>query len=114
MIQRTAFREPLDTTAEIETPEHVRFRYHIAGPAKRALAYLIDLVVRAASAVVLAAVAHGPGTVMALVSSATAAPCARSLPTMEAPVSMVMAEAARMVPVKAEFVPRVAEVPTAQ
>jgi uncharacterized RDD family membrane protein YckC len=47
MIQRAALREPLDTTVEIETPEHVRFRYQIAGPAKRAGAYLIDLVVRA-------------------------------------------------------------------
>jgi uncharacterized RDD family membrane protein YckC len=41
-------REPLDTTAEIETPEHVRFRYHIAGPAKRAVAYAIDLLLRGA------------------------------------------------------------------
>ncbi len=39
-------RDPLDTTVEIETPEHVRFRYHVAGPAKRAAAYLIDLAVR--------------------------------------------------------------------
>src|SRR5262245_26725736 len=38
--------EPLDTTTEIETPEHVRFRYHVAGPAKRAVAYLIDLLLR--------------------------------------------------------------------
>lgn len=37
---------PLDTTAEIETPEHVRFRYHLAGPARRAFAYFIDLIVR--------------------------------------------------------------------
>jgi uncharacterized RDD family membrane protein YckC len=57
MIQRAALREPLDTTAEIETPEHVRFRYHIAGPAKRALAYLIDLVVRGAIVVVVGLVA---------------------------------------------------------
>ncbi len=56
MIQRTASRDPLDTTAEIETPEHVRFRYHIAGPAKRALAYLIDLLVRAAIVLVVAVV----------------------------------------------------------
>jgi uncharacterized RDD family membrane protein YckC len=48
MIQRETSREPLDTTTEIETPEHVRFRYHVAGPARRALAYLIDLAVRAA------------------------------------------------------------------
>jgi uncharacterized RDD family membrane protein YckC len=46
MIKREVAREPLDTTTEIETPEHVRFRYHVAGPARRAMAYLVDLVVR--------------------------------------------------------------------
>ncbi|HYP77396.1 MAG TPA: RDD family protein [Polyangiaceae bacterium] len=38
----------LDTTVEIETPEHVLFSCSLAGPARRALAYLIDLFVRAA------------------------------------------------------------------
>jgi uncharacterized RDD family membrane protein YckC len=38
--------EPLDTYAEVETPEHVRFRYLLAGPSRRALAYLIDTIVR--------------------------------------------------------------------
>ncbi len=37
---------PIDTTVEIETPEHVRFRYQVAGPGRRAGAYLVDLVVR--------------------------------------------------------------------
>ena len=37
---------PLDNTTEVETPEHVRFRYRVAGPVRRMLAYLIDLVVR--------------------------------------------------------------------
>ena len=37
---------PLDTVAEIETPEHIRFRYQLAGPARRMMAYLIDLLVR--------------------------------------------------------------------
>lgn len=46
MIKREVAREPLDTTTEIETPEHVRFRYHVAGPTRRALAYLIDALVR--------------------------------------------------------------------
>jgi uncharacterized RDD family membrane protein YckC len=46
-MKRDLAREPLDTTTEIETPEHVRFRYHVAGPAKRALAYLIDGLIRA-------------------------------------------------------------------
>jgi uncharacterized RDD family membrane protein YckC len=47
----------LDTTVEIETPEHVRFRYRVAGPARRALAYLIDTLVRAALFVVVLIVA---------------------------------------------------------
>jgi uncharacterized RDD family membrane protein YckC len=34
---------PLDTDVAIETPEHIVFRYRLAGPARRALAYLIDL-----------------------------------------------------------------------
>lgn len=38
----------LDTTVEIETPEHVVFSCSLAGPARRALAYLIDLFVRLA------------------------------------------------------------------
>lgn len=37
---------PLDTSTEIETPEHIRFRYQLAGPARRGVAYLIDLVFR--------------------------------------------------------------------
>jgi uncharacterized membrane protein SpoIIM required for sporulation/uncharacterized RDD family membrane protein YckC len=36
----------IDTTAQIETPEHVRFAYQLAGPTRRALAYLIDLLIR--------------------------------------------------------------------
>lgn len=45
--------EQLDTIAEVETPEHVRFHHHLAGPAGRALAYLLDLLVRAGIAVVV-------------------------------------------------------------
>lgn len=37
---------PLDTVAEIETPEHIRFSYQLAGPARRMIAYLIDLAIR--------------------------------------------------------------------
>jgi uncharacterized RDD family membrane protein YckC len=36
--------EPLDTSVAIETPEHIVFRYRVAGPARRMLAYLVDLV----------------------------------------------------------------------
>jgi len=52
---------PLDTTTEIETPEHVRFRHRVAGPARRALAYLVDALIRYAvlTAVVMAAALGG-------------------------------------------------------
>ena len=54
-----AFKEaaPLDTTTEVETPEHIRFRYRAAGPSRRALAYLIDFLIRIALGFVLAVVA---------------------------------------------------------
>jgi len=42
----------LDTTTGIEAPEHIRFEVRIAGPARRSLAYLIDLVLRAVIAFV--------------------------------------------------------------
>jgi uncharacterized RDD family membrane protein YckC len=38
----------LDTTAQVETPEHIRFEHPLAGPTRRALAYLIDLLIRLA------------------------------------------------------------------
>jgi uncharacterized RDD family membrane protein YckC len=44
----------LDNTVEVETPELVRFRYRIAGPVRRALAYLLDLLIRVAVLAVLA------------------------------------------------------------
>jgi len=36
----------LDNIAEVETPERVQFRYQVAGPTRRALAYLVDLALR--------------------------------------------------------------------
>jgi uncharacterized RDD family membrane protein YckC len=36
---------PLDTAVAVETPEHIVFQYRLAGPARRALAYLLDLLV---------------------------------------------------------------------
>jgi uncharacterized RDD family membrane protein YckC len=36
----------LDNTVEAETPEQVRFRYRVAGPVRRAAAYVVDLLVR--------------------------------------------------------------------
>ncbi len=44
---------PIDTTAEVETPEHVRFAYPLAGPTRRAVAYLIDLAIRGAIVLVI-------------------------------------------------------------
>jgi uncharacterized RDD family membrane protein YckC len=46
----------LDTTLELETPEHIAFRYQLAGPARRAAAYVVDLFVRGAILFVVALV----------------------------------------------------------
>lgn len=43
----------LDNTVEVETPEHVRFRFHVAGPTRRAWAYLIDWLIRIAAFVAI-------------------------------------------------------------
>lgn len=43
---RSSERQPLDTVAEVETPEHIRFRYQLAGPGRRMMAYGVDLVLR--------------------------------------------------------------------
>lgn len=48
------FGDPLDTVAHLETPEHVRFGVRVAGPARRGLAYLIDLLIRGAAVLLLA------------------------------------------------------------
>jgi uncharacterized RDD family membrane protein YckC len=37
--------EPLDTSVRLVTPERVEFRYPLAGPFRRSLAYLVDIVV---------------------------------------------------------------------
>ena len=36
---------PLDTDVAIETPEHIVFHYRIAGPARRALGHVLDLLI---------------------------------------------------------------------
>ncbi|MBX3187631.1 MAG: RDD family protein [Labilithrix sp.] len=36
---------PLDTDVAIETPEHIVFHHRLGGPARRAIAYVIDLVI---------------------------------------------------------------------
>ena len=48
---------PIDTTAEIETPEHVCFHVPIAGPTSRAVAWFIDACIRAGILLALAATA---------------------------------------------------------
>jgi uncharacterized RDD family membrane protein YckC len=68
--------EPLDTSVAIETPEHIVFRYRVAGPARRLLAYLVDLVVcygaAIAISVLLILVCFGTGAVGDAVESAQA------------------------------------------
>ncbi len=51
---RSSERQPLDTVAEIETPEHIRFRYQLAGPGRRMMAYAIDLMIRAIIVIIVA------------------------------------------------------------
>lgn len=53
-IESTIRSEPIDTTAEIETPEHVRFHIPIAGPTSRAVAWVLDALIRAGIFLVLA------------------------------------------------------------
>lgn len=51
--------DPLDNTADVETPERIRFRYHAAGPVRRALSYMIDLAIRGAVLMATAALTTG-------------------------------------------------------
>lgn len=52
---------PIDTTAEIETPEHVCFHVPIAGPTTRAVAWLLDALIRAGILIIFAIVASMGG-----------------------------------------------------
>lgn len=54
----------LDTTAAIKTPEHVRFDYRLAGPAKRATAWVVDSLIKIGILIVLAVLANSAGFVM--------------------------------------------------
>jgi len=47
-VQALSADTPLDTTISIETPEHVQLKYELAGPSRRALAYLVDGLARGA------------------------------------------------------------------
>ena len=54
--RETMHNAPLETDVAIETPEHIVFRYRVAGPARRALAYLIDMALCYTSLAVLAVI----------------------------------------------------------
>jgi hypothetical protein len=56
----------------------------------------------------------GPGFAIGLESNVTAPVSAKALPISTAPVAIVTDAWARMVPLKVEYVPRVAELPTCQ
>lgn len=49
--------ERVDTTELVETPERIRFRYRVAGPGQRSVAWLVDALVQATAAVVVVGVA---------------------------------------------------------
>jgi uncharacterized RDD family membrane protein YckC len=66
----------LDNTVEVEPPEHVRFRFHVAGPTRRAWAYLVDWLVRVLAFVgielmMLLGTGHQVGAGKAIFSSGT-------------------------------------------
>lgn len=62
--------EPLDTVASVATPERVRFRYRIAGPATRGLAWAFDLLIRLAVGLAVAVLTVGlVGTQLGLQAS---------------------------------------------
>ena len=45
--------ELLDTTATVQTPERVSFRYRLAGPGQRAVAWTVDVVLQLVLVVML-------------------------------------------------------------
>lgn len=53
----------IDTSATVETPERVWFRYRLAGPAQRAAAWTIDLMAQGVLIALAGAVATGLGVV---------------------------------------------------
>lgn len=47
---------PLDTDVAIETPEHIVFRYRVAGPSRRFFAFLLDLIICYTSFTIIAVI----------------------------------------------------------
>jgi uncharacterized RDD family membrane protein YckC len=68
---------PLDTDVAIETPEHIVFRYRLAGPAPRLLAYLLDLLICyaafAAAALIVVLASAGAGAIAGAAEDAVGA-----------------------------------------
>jgi uncharacterized RDD family membrane protein YckC len=57
MVAADAQAEPIDTTVTIVSPENIAFRFRLAGPASRSLAFLVDsLLIGAAAFAILIAV----------------------------------------------------------
>jgi uncharacterized RDD family membrane protein YckC len=52
LIHESRLTAPLDTTVQLVTPERVEFRYLLAGPFRRSLAYLVDVLVLVVLAVI--------------------------------------------------------------
>jgi uncharacterized RDD family membrane protein YckC len=55
--------DALDNTTDVETPERIRFRHHVAGPVRRGLAYLLDVLVRSAVLFVTGLLVVGAGAI---------------------------------------------------
>lgn len=62
---REAAGDALDNTTDVETPERIRFRHHVAGPVRRGLAYLLDAIIRAVLLFVTALLVGGAGALAA-------------------------------------------------
>lgn len=65
--------EPLDTDVMLETPEHIVFRYRVAGPARRLFAQVLDLALCYGALVAVAVAAVVGGMSSGLVSEAAKA-----------------------------------------
>ena len=55
--------DALDNTTDVETPERIRFRHHVAGPVRRGLAYIIDTLLRGAILLITGLLIAGAGSV---------------------------------------------------
>jgi len=60
-----AHDDPLDNTADVETPERIRFRYQVSGPVRRGLAYGLDMALRLIVLFTAAALTTGIGDMRA-------------------------------------------------